>query len=192
MRKSLFGGYPHEGIKSLEVYPNRIPTSIVDEKVSAFIDAKYYPQYTGVETAEEMKDFLLDRLHDVNTALGIAEQQIRDIQHEYPFIPQDFNFEETEIKFPGEGFVPTCYKKGPHLLARVVDAEHDWFLSGLGKITIPNAQIAYIVLRSLGVISDEEFAKDVEIKAIEEATAVAPDMTTSTDALAPEKGAGEA
>jgi hypothetical protein len=164
MRKSLFGGYPHEGIKTAEVFPNRVKTSIVEERVFADIDTDKYPMWIDSQSPERQRDFFMDRLHDANTALGIAEQQIRDIQAEYPFIPQDFGFEETTLKLTDEGFSPTCYAKGAHMLARIEDTT--WMITGVTekgiKIILPNAHIAFLVLRSMGVIADADFEEPLE------------------------------
>lgn len=159
MKKSMFAGYPHDGkVKSAETFPNRIPTRIVEGKVMAHINDNFYPDWKDCGEDHDKVDFLLDRIHDYNTALDIAEQQILDIAAEYPFLPQDFGFLETDDKFAGEGFQPQCYRKGRYLIARI-DDDH-WFVAGIGKIMMPSSQVAYIVLRSLGIITDEEFSED--------------------------------
>jgi hypothetical protein len=164
MRKSLFGGYPHDGIKTQEVFPNRVKTSIVENRVFADIDTTVYPAWIDQQSPEQQRDFFMDRLHDANTALGIAEQQIRDMHAEYPFIPQDFGFEETTLKLTDEGFSPTCYAKGKHMIARIDD--DNWMITGIAEKGIPvglhNAHIAFLVLRSLGVVSDADFEEELE------------------------------
>lgn len=185
LRKSMFGGYPHVGIKSQETFPNRIPTRIVEEKVMALIDAKFYPDWSKCENDSQKVDFLLDRIHDYNIALGLAEQQLKDIAAEYPFIPQDFNFVETDEKFGGDGFQPQCYKRGKYLIARVDD--HCWFIAGIGKVMLSNSQMAFIVLRSLGIISDEEFSQE-EIHSVSSAEITPEEISLAKEMNAYKEG----
>lgn len=172
-RKSLFGGYPHEGTKSIEAFPirNRLHPKLIDGKIMTTVDMGVYPHFPtsivsdtmeGNDTA--LKDFLLDRIADYDQALNIAEQQIKDISAEYPFIPEDFGFELTELRANTgpDNYNPPMYKKDNFVMARVEDDK--WLLADAGSklISLPNAHIAFIVLRSLGVITDEEFAGDTE------------------------------
>lgn len=159
MRNSLFGGYPYGDPKSQEVFPNRLEINLVDGKVSVHVNTETYI----LTEEDDFKDFILDRLFDYSNALSIAEQQVRDLQVDYPFIPQDLGFEETDVVFEGDGFVPKCYKKGKHLLGRVAGTDHDWFLSEHGIIKLETANIAFTVFRSLGVIDGEEVEKEVII-----------------------------
>lgn len=165
-RKSLFGGYPHEGIKSQDTFKinSRLHPKLDEGKIRVMIDHGIYPHLPFESTDTQLKDFLLDRIADYDQALNIAEQQIRDIGAEYPFIPEDFGFELTELRADTgpDRYNPPMYRKDNFVIARVED--HKWLLADAGSklIDLPNAHIAYIVLRSLGVITDEEFAGDTE------------------------------
>lgn len=142
IRKNLFGGYPYGEPKSLEL--------LKPENRSSFEGA------TDTEAA--------DYINVCHKALDTAEQQILDLQATYPFIAQDFGFNETEEKMGDDsGFMPTCYKKGKYLLARIPGTDNDWFISGIGKVFIPNTEWAYIIFRSLGIITEEEVAEEVII-----------------------------
>lgn len=157
MRKSLFGGYPHEGIKSQELFPNRVGTYLKEGKVHMIYDRA---QYTFPDAVEQQKDWCMDRIHDYGNALNIAEQQILDMRAPYPFIPDDFGFTETDFIINPEGFSPTCYSKGKHMIANV--EESSWMITGITNgsgitIDLPNAHIAFITLRALGVVTDKEF-----------------------------------
>jgi hypothetical protein len=152
IRKNLFGGYPYVEPKSLEVFPaiNRASFSGIGGHVTN-------PKLGNQELTEQ---FIIS----YNKALDTAEQQILDLQAEYPFIPNDFGFNETEEKMGDDsGFMPTCYKKGKYLLARIPGTDNDWFISGIGKVFIPNTEWAYIIFRSLGIITEEEVAEEVII-----------------------------
>lgn len=169
MRPSLFGGYPHEGIKSIEVFPNRIFTDIVDNKVVSEIDQEIYPQIKDVKNTEDMRDFLLDRIHDYNHALNIAENQIRDMRVEYPFQPVDFGF--TEITGDNDRYLGG-YFKGIYLAVR--DSRGTgWVFKNTSSnqetfLNLPNAHIAFITLRAMDIIRDEEFGVPKEIVISEE------------------------
>lgn len=152
IRKNLFGGYPYGEPKSLETFPaeNRASFSGVGENVTN-------PNLNNQELVEQ-------HIIAYNKALNIAEQQILDLQAIYPMLPQDFGFEETEEKMGDDsGFMPTCYKKGKYLLASIPGTDNDWFISGIGKVFIPNTEWAYIIFRSLGIITEEEVAEEVII-----------------------------
>ena len=164
-RKSLFGGYPHEGVKSREVFKGRCNPKMSNGKRIGFeINREVYPNCPETR-GDDFTDFLLDRIEDYHQALEIAERQIDDISHEYPFIPEDFGFELTNLvpdNNPDEYLAP-FYKKGQNLITRIED--HTWLYNGKDgscKINLPNAHIAFLVLRSLGIISDEEFEGDTE------------------------------
>ena len=165
-RKSLFGGYPHSGIKSQEAFKpqSRLYPELHEGKIGIRMDLAIYPNFPTGSNDTELKDFLLDRIADYDQALNIAEQQIRDIGAEYPFIPEDFGFELTEMRADTgpDRYNPPMYRKDNFVIARIED--HKWLLADAGSklVDLPNAHIAYIVLRSLGVITDEEFAGDTE------------------------------
>lgn len=142
IRKNLFGGYPYGEPKSLEV--------LKPEDRGSFEGATDAYAVAYIDTCHK--------------ALDTAEQQILDLQATYPFIAQDFGFNETEEKMGDDsGFMPTCYKKGKYLLARIPGTDNDWFISGIGKVFIPNTEWAYIIFRSLGIITEEEVAEEVII-----------------------------
>ena len=171
MRKSLFGGYPHEGVKSREVFPNRVKTEILEGKVQVNIPDEFYPKWKeNIELigGDELRlsiyrgDFMMDRLHDAMTALGVAEKQLDDINEVYPFLPEDFGFEpvkDSEDRF-------TIYQKGDACLSRLSDTV--WGVNSSAsphvcKVSLPDCQTAFIVLRSLGIIKDEDFEKETVI-----------------------------
>jgi hypothetical protein len=159
LRPSPAGGYPFNGVKSEEVFPNRILTDIVEEKVVADINPEFYPQIKDVITIEGMRDFLLDRIHDYNHALRIAENQIKDMREEMPFVPEDFFFEQVENEM--------AYTKNGWLAVR--GSGTVWILRGAYSqsevfVDLPNSQIAFITLRAMGVIKDEEFEAVTEIE----------------------------
>lgn len=172
MRQSLYGGYPFDGVKSQEILPNRVGTHITDGKVGFIYDTSKFT-IEKEDDPEHQKSFAMDRAHDFSVALNVAEQQILDIyaaMRGYPFIPQDFGFEETDIILKENEYSPKVYKKGDFLITNFED--QTWLLSGPesmsnAKIKLDNSHIAFTVLRSLGVISDEELEqpKDGDIVA---------------------------
>lgn len=163
MRKSLFGGYPHNGIKSLEILPNRVGATLVSGKVMLVMNKEHF---TFPKSIESQRDFCFDRIYDYTNALAIAEQQISDMQAEYPFIPQSFGFQETDLILNPHGFSPTCYTKGKYMIANVED--YKWIITGVNNgdgitIDLPNIDVAFITLRALGVISDDQFNDPTDI-----------------------------
>lgn len=164
IRKNLFGGYPYGEPKTKETLPSRVGAGIDEGNVRLFVDLTQFPDFHKIKGIEEEREFVLNRVYELTNALESAEQQIMDLQAEYPFIAQDFGFEETEERMGDDsGFMPTCYKKGKYLLARIPGTDHDWFISGIGKVFIPNTEWAYIIFRSLGIITEEEVAEEVII-----------------------------
>lgn len=144
--------YPFGDAASKLDFPNRIPTSIVDGKVLAEINHDHYPQMDLIEKGEmEFKDFLLDRIHDYNCALELAEKQILDMQNPAPFIPQDYGFE-----YVGETRGDSFYTKGDVRLSRSGDM---WFVTR-GKeffsLLLRDEQTAETVLHAMGVIRPED------------------------------------
>ena len=108
---ALSKGYPFSGCKSQETFKNRPGFTLDgDGAVQIIIDKDIYPDcppllntdndglaFTGIKDLkkdfEANKAFLLNRLYDYDMALTIAEQQIIDMMHDSPFIPESFGFE---------------------------------------------------------------------------------------------------
>lgn len=167
-RNSLFGGYPNDGVvKSKELYVNRVITKVIEGKVMAYVSKDHFPDWEEMsKTDSGQKDFFLNRLHDANVSLNIAEQQISDMNEVYPFIPEDFNFESETVSKKGNSIY--CQKNSGVMISRVQD---DMWLIGIGegvRVRLTDSKTAYIVLRSIAVISDEEFEKDTIISTSDE------------------------
>lgn len=161
MNKSIQKGYPFDGPKSAELFPNRLNPVIKDNKVGITINPDIFPDYFA--TKQPLTDFLLARVFDYHKALEVAEQQISDMQEEYPFIPEDFKFSVDKLPTETDDiFQKTYYVKGSCLMTRGEDDK--WILAAPGiscQVSIPNASTAYTILKSLGVITDEEFGEEV-------------------------------
>lgn len=86
--------FPYAGIDSLQLFPNRVdPTLTPSKQVVLTINPEVYPD-VDFESAEAMRDFAFFRLHDYHQALLHAEDQIRAMLTENPFIPEEFCFEQ--------------------------------------------------------------------------------------------------
>lgn len=93
-------GYPYNNIPSIEMFLNR-PTIGVNKENKPFIDwdpeiFKDGPDpkdWGEKETGSPFISFLLNRLVDFSESLKIAEDQIRALLEESPFIPEHFGFE---------------------------------------------------------------------------------------------------
>lgn len=157
LKRSPYGGYPNDGIKSRELFPNRIHTDIEDGKAFLSINHEHYPQFLTCDTPEKLNDFYIDRIHDLTRALHIAEVQITDMHADQPFIPEDFKF-TPHITF-GDHKIQ-AYQKNNWAMIRGKGTR--WIISNKNTdspivIDLPSSQIAFIVLRAIGVISDEDF-----------------------------------
>lgn len=159
--KSIQKGYPFDGAKTLELFPNRLNPTLVNERVQITIDPKIFPTYYTEN--QDLSDFLLARVFDYHKALEVAEQQIKDMQEEFPFLPEDFGFTPDKLPVEGSDYQRTFYIKGTNILTR--DGDDKWILGIFGaspvKLSIANSHEAYVVFKSLGVISDEEFGEEV-------------------------------
>lgn len=173
LRPAPMGGYPHENVQSQIVFPNRIKTDIIDGKVLMEVNPEFYPQIVSDSfIGEHWKRFLMDRIHDYNNALGIAENQIRDMRQESPFMPEDFRFEQVKNE---KGELISAYKKEGWIMVRNNNKEllpynFKWKVQNWKEkksepieLSLPNEQIAFVTLRALGIISDADFEKDIEI-----------------------------
>lgn len=93
--------YPYHQVESIEQFKNRPELTIVDGKVIMLVDVNIYPRFKDItidsegaaENKQLMIDFLMDRLFDYSEALKTAEDQIKELLSEDPFIPEQFGFE---------------------------------------------------------------------------------------------------
>lgn len=152
--------YPFEGPKTREVFPNRLNPILIDGKVHITIEPEVFPSYYKEE--QPLTDFLLDRIFDYHNALNIAETQIEDMLTPYPFIPEDFNFHRDALPTESAETLRNAtffYNDRGYILTRTSDTE--WFISSQEtpptKLTLTNAKDAYTVLKSLSIITDDEF-----------------------------------
>lgn len=86
-------GYPHIGPISREIFKNRpIVEQMNDGKIQVTIDEAIWGNIEDKGPRNDFEDFLLHRLFDYSEALKAAEDQITDMLHEDPFVPEDFGF----------------------------------------------------------------------------------------------------
>lgn len=158
--------YPYgEPVSRLD-FPNRIETELVEGKVVASINMTNYPQYKTSATDAEMKNFLLDRIHDYSNALARSEQQIVDMQRPEPFIPQDYGFELSMINNQ------SYYSNGYYNITRGTDdvwvfhiLRNDTFVN----FDLPDKATAETVLLALGAIKVDEVKSD-EVHTLQDKT----------------------
>lgn len=161
MNRSIQKGYPFDEVKSKELFPNRLNPQMKDNKVGITIDPEVFPDYYTEK--QPITDFLLARIYDYHNALDIAEQQIKDMNEEYPFIPEDFNFSPDKLPTQDSDITQkTFYSKGSCLITRAEDDKWHLVAPGIScRINIKNASTAYTILKALEIISDEEFGETV-------------------------------
>lgn len=88
---TIDGGFPHEAPASLLFYKNRPKFFLNQEgKVEVSCDAAIFKPW---ETDQDRIEFLFNRNFQAHEALDVAENQIRDMLREYPFVPESFGFE---------------------------------------------------------------------------------------------------
>lgn len=93
---SVNKGYPYNGIESLKRWPefNR-PHIGLDENETAYIaiDKEVFPEAPSFpERLDDVSTFLLHRLFDYKVALEMAEDQLKTVFEERPFIPERLGF----------------------------------------------------------------------------------------------------
>ena len=93
-------GYPYNNIPSIEMFLNRPKIGVspdnkpfIDWDPETFKDAPSQSEWGEKETNSPFISFLLNRLVDYSESLKIAEDQIRALQEEAPFLPEHFGFE---------------------------------------------------------------------------------------------------
>jgi hypothetical protein len=142
---SIFKGYPYGEPKSLEIFPTesrpsgqQIEGGVKDDlQIPAAVVALY------------------------SKALHEAEQQVRDLQTDYPFIPEDYGFAEVDVVGPN-----TIYKSHDDnvMMTRMGD---DWIIAS-GKLSraitmsISSEKEAYTAFKLLGLLESIKTEKDVD------------------------------
>lgn len=195
-------GYPFAGVVSEEQLPNRIKI-ILEENNVITIDFASFCEPLNDSTAQ--LDFMISRAFDFQEALRTAEQQIKELLSEDPFIPEDLGFElahkpatihDSPVRVYSSKFDDrfTLYREigDPH------DAQWDtskWILmkkhdDGSDKfdkipVRIPNYRIAFALFVAMGVVMEPEQHEANEAPVTEEKP---EDMTEHTlDAMLTEK-----
>lgn len=87
---SLNKGYPYAGLESQRQLPNRIKIILAEDnklelKLQEFGDP-------GADLKDQLM-FSISRAFDFQEALTTAEQQIMDLLHDDPFLPEQFGFD---------------------------------------------------------------------------------------------------
>lgn len=178
-------GYPFAGVVSEEQLPNRIKI-ILEENNVITIDFASFGEPLNDSTAQ--LDFMISRAFDFQEALRTAEQQIKELLSEDPFIPEDLGFElahkpatihDSPVRVYSSKFDDrfTLYREigDPH------DAQWDtskWILmnkhdDGSDKfdkipVRIPNYRIAFALFVAMGVVMEPEQHEANEAPVIEE------------------------
>ncbi len=160
-------GYPYNMIQSAFLFKNRPSVKMLEDgKVELDINPEHYeiPQTELQET-----EFVFHRLYDFSEALTIAEEQVKTLLEEMPFIPEEFGFEvihrpETINDSPVRVYA-SKYDPRFTLFREVMDVSsiddfrpENWVLMKNEneefqeiKVKLPCHRIAYAVFYSLGV-----------------------------------------
>lgn len=164
---AINNGYPYEKVETDFLFPNRLAVRREEDgKISVDFDETKFPP---VETEIQERDFILFRLFDYSEALKVAEDQIRTLLEEEPFIPEEFGFEvvakpETIYDSPiriysskhDESY--SLYREVQDISKRDFNPEN-WVLMKKKedgtfdeiKVKLPCHRIAYAVFYGLGV-----------------------------------------
>lgn len=165
-------GYPFETVISQERFKYRL-SPLLDRgnyKVQVTVDPAVYPGFKGIKKimrlfAGSVIDFLLFRVFDYAEALTVAEQQIKDLLTDAPFIPEEFGFfkaiKPLEITDNPAIIYISVYDSNISLFRNTEDCQwtmvkrtDDVFTETV--ITIPNHRIAYAFFYALGVKVEEK------------------------------------
>lgn len=165
-------GYPFDTVISQERFKFRL-SPLLDRgnyKVQITVDPAVYPDFKGIKKimrlfAGSVIDFLLFRVFDYAEALTVAEQQIKDILTDAPFIPEEFGFfkaiKPKEITDNPAIIYISVYDTNISLFRNTEDCQwtmvkrlEDAFTET--KLIIPNHRIAYALFYALGVKVEEE------------------------------------
>lgn len=195
-------GYPFAGIESEKQLPNRIKI-ILEENNIITVDFASFGE--PLNDSQEQLDFMISRAFDFQEALRTAEQQIKELLSEDPFIPEDLGFELLMIPATADSPPIRTYVSkydGRFILYREIGDLNDinwdtskWILmkkheDGSGKfdkipVRIPNYRIAYALFSAVGLIMEPEQHEANEAPVVEEKP---EDLTEHTlDAMLTEK-----
>jgi len=84
-------GYPYNMIQSAFLFKNRPGVKMLEDgKVELDINPEHY---AIPETELQETEFVFHRLYDFSEALTIAEEQVKTLLEEMPFIPEEFGFD---------------------------------------------------------------------------------------------------
>ena len=182
---SLNKGYPFAGVESEKQLPNRI--KIVLEKDN-IITVDFASFGEPLNESQEQLDFMISRAFDFQEALRTAEQQIKELLTDDPFLPEDLGFElvhkpstiyDSPLRVYSSKYDNrfTLYRE----IADPNDAQWDtskWVLmkkhdDGSDKfdkipVKIPNYRIAYALFTAMVVVMEPEQNEANEVPIIEE------------------------
>lgn len=167
-------GYPYLEIVTEAVFPNRVKVGMDENGMVAIdYDKEVFP--ADIQSASQKEQFLLHRLFDFSEALKVAEDQIRTLLEEEPFIPEEFGFEviakpvdfanDSPVRVYASKFDPkyTLYREVQDISSGSF-APENWVLMKKNedgsfseiRVKLPCHRIAYALFYGLGVKVEED------------------------------------
>jgi hypothetical protein len=170
---SISKGYPFDKVMSQERFKNRpvIVLNTENYKVESQWDKETFPTYKKPNFLQRLLagsiiNFLTFRLFDYAEALIVAENQIKHILQDEPFIPEEFGFVKMlgpkDIKDRPEKIYVSKYNEDITLF-RSPDKNHEWHLLERKAddafkdtvLNLPNHRIAYAAFVALSIKVEE-------------------------------------
>lgn len=182
---SLNKGYPYAGVESEKQLPSRIKIILEKDNV---ITVDFASFGEPLNESKAQLDFMISRAFDFQEALRTAEQQVKELLNEDPFLPEDLGFElvhkpesihDSPVRMFASKYDPrfTLYREiadpnDPNwdTTKWVLMKKNDDFSEKFDKIhvKIPCYRIAYALFYAMGVVMEEEQHEGNEAPVTEE------------------------